>query len=144
MFELPASPLSHLQRVQNTVAQLILGLNKQSHITPALQQLHWLPVKFWIIFKVAALMHNIFHHCAPRTSVILSLSVPVILIVELWSSTVRSAMVCHTRTQFGRHAFTVCVPHIWNNLATNLRLIDSHAAFLRAPKTHLFNTTFNS
>jgi len=80
MAGLPASTLSHLQRVQNAAARLILGLSRQSHITRALQQLHWLPVKFLIIFKVAMLMH-IFHHCAPRTSVISSFSTPVILIV---------------------------------------------------------------
>jgi len=73
---LPASTFSPLQCVQNAAAKLIFG-----HITPAQQQLHWLPVIFQIIFKVAALMHNIFHHCAPHTSAILSLSTPVILIV---------------------------------------------------------------
>jgi len=70
-----------LQRVQNAAARLILGLSRQFHITPAIQQLRWLPVKFRIIFKVATLMHNIFHNCAPRTSAISSLSAPVILIV---------------------------------------------------------------
>jgi len=81
MVGLPPSTLSPLQWVQYAAARLILGLSRQSHITPALQQLHWLPVKFRIIFKVDTLMHNIFHHCAPRTSAISSLSAPVILIV---------------------------------------------------------------
>ena len=64
---------------------------------------------------------------------------------QLWSLTVKSAMVSHTRTQFGRRAFSVCCgPDILNNLPTNLRLIDSHAAFRRALKTRIFNTAFNS
>jgi len=42
---LPASTLAPLQRVQNAAARLILGLSRRSHITPALQQLHWLPIK---------------------------------------------------------------------------------------------------
>ena len=48
---------------------------------------------------------------------------------QLRSSTARSAMVSHTRTQSGRRAFSVCGPDIWNNLPTHLRLIDSHAFF---------------
>ena len=48
---LPASSLVPLQRVQNVAARLVLNLDRQSHITSALQQLHWLPVKFRIIFK---------------------------------------------------------------------------------------------
>jgi len=62
---LPASILAPLQRVQNAAARLILGLSRRSHITPALKQLHWLPIKFCITFKVATLMYNIFHQRTP-------------------------------------------------------------------------------
>jgi len=34
-----------LQRVQNTLARVVLRAGKFEHITPALIQLHWLPVK---------------------------------------------------------------------------------------------------
>jgi len=37
---LPASLLAPLQRVQNAAARLVLNLDRQSHITLALQQLH--------------------------------------------------------------------------------------------------------
>ena len=62
---LPASTLSPLQRVQNSAARLVLGLSRQSHITPALQQLHWLPVKSRIMFKIATIMRNIFYQRSP-------------------------------------------------------------------------------
>jgi len=51
-------------------------------------------------------------------------------------------MVSRTRTQLRRRTFSVCGPGIWNNLPTNLRRIDSHAAFRRALETHLSNTAF--
>jgi len=41
---LPASSIRPLQRVQNAAARLVLNLDHRAHITPALQQLHWLPV----------------------------------------------------------------------------------------------------
>ena len=62
---LPVSTLAPLQRVQNAAARLILGLSRRSHITPALKQLHWLPIKFRVIFKVATAMHNILHKRSP-------------------------------------------------------------------------------
>jgi len=119
MVRLPASTLSPLQRVQYLAVWLILGLNQQSHITPALQQLHWLPVKFRIIFKVAISCTTFSTTALPCTSAISSLSDssdPHRR--QLRSSTVRSAMV----SQFGRRAFSLCGLNIWNNLPTNLRL----------------------
>ena len=43
-----------LQRVQNAVARIALDLSKFCHITPALQQLHWLPVIKQIQFNSAS------------------------------------------------------------------------------------------
>jgi len=62
---LPASTLAPQQRVQNAAARLVLNRDRRSHITPALQQLHWLPVKYRIIFKIATLMHHILHDRCP-------------------------------------------------------------------------------
>jgi len=42
--------LSKLQRVQNTLARVVLRRVKYEHITPALSELHWLPVRQRIDF----------------------------------------------------------------------------------------------
>ena len=57
LFGLPASTLAPLQRVQNVAARLVLRLDHRAHIKPALQRLHWLPVKTRIQFKIATVMH---------------------------------------------------------------------------------------
>ena len=44
LFGLPESTIRPMQNIQNSAARLILGLSKFEHITPALQQLHWLPI----------------------------------------------------------------------------------------------------
>jgi len=41
---LPKSTIAPVQRVQNVAARLVLGLRLFDHTTPALRQLHWLPV----------------------------------------------------------------------------------------------------
>ena len=44
-----------LQRVQNTLARVVLKVRKFDHIAPALKELHWLPVKHRVTFKIATL-----------------------------------------------------------------------------------------
>ena len=51
--------LSKLQRVQNTLARVVLRRGKYEHITPALSELHWLPVRQRIDFKVATLTFKV-------------------------------------------------------------------------------------
>uniref|UniRef100_A0A8C6PUP5 Reverse transcriptase domain-containing protein n=1 Tax=Nothobranchius furzeri TaxID=105023 RepID=A0A8C6PUP5_NOTFU len=47
-----ASALSKLQKVQNATARFLTNTDRRMHITPILADLHWLPVKFRINFKV--------------------------------------------------------------------------------------------
>ena len=44
MAGLPRATIEPLQRVQNAAARLVLNLRLRDHVTPALKQLHWLPV----------------------------------------------------------------------------------------------------
>ena len=54
---LPQSTIALLQEVKNAAARLIMSLGSRDHITPALHQLHWLPVKFRVTYKLCLLMH---------------------------------------------------------------------------------------
>ena len=53
------SNLAKLQRVQNTLARVVLRRGKYDHISSALAELHWLPVKQRITFKLCTLAFNI-------------------------------------------------------------------------------------
>jgi len=64
---LHACTLAPVQRVQNAAARLVLNLDRRSHISLALQQLHWLPVKYRLTFKIATLMHQILQTAVHRT-----------------------------------------------------------------------------
>ena len=55
---------SHLQRIQNYAALVILRLPKSSSITIHLKSLHWLPVKVSITYKIACL----YYHCHSSTA----------------------------------------------------------------------------
>ena len=45
--------------VRNAAANLIMSLGSRDHITPSLRQLHWLPVKFRVAYKLGLLMHSV-------------------------------------------------------------------------------------
>ena len=55
---LPSMSLSKLQRIQNCAARLIHGIRKSDHVTPVLNELHWLRVPERIEFKVLLLCHK--------------------------------------------------------------------------------------
>ena len=50
---LPRCTTEPLQRVLNAAARLVLNLRLHVHITPALQQLHWLPIDYRITYKLS-------------------------------------------------------------------------------------------
>ena len=62
---LPKSTIAPLQRAQNAAARLIGLVAPRDHVASMLQQLHWLPVQYRIIYKLCLLMHYIHTSQAP-------------------------------------------------------------------------------
>ena len=50
--------LRKVQSIQNAAARLVTGARRCDHITPVLRQLHWLPVRQRVEYKVACLVHQ--------------------------------------------------------------------------------------
>ena len=55
MYGIADGLMQRLQAVQNAAARLITGARRRDHISPALRQLHWLPVRQRVQFKLAVL-----------------------------------------------------------------------------------------
>jgi hypothetical protein len=49
--------LFELQWVKNAAARLVTWIGWRDHMTPALQQLRWLPISYRITYKLGVLMH---------------------------------------------------------------------------------------
>ena len=62
---LPVNQTGRLQRVRNSAARLGLKKRKRDHITPLLNELHWLPVKFRCENNVATLAYRHFDGTLP-------------------------------------------------------------------------------
>jgi len=54
---IPSSTLHPLQRVENTAERLVFELLPRDHVMLAVIQLHWLPIRWPIYYKLCILMH---------------------------------------------------------------------------------------
>ncbi|KAL2091662.1 hypothetical protein ACEWY4_013925 [Coilia grayii] len=66
LYGLPSKALDQLQRVQNSAARALTHTKRWQHITPTLKQLHWLPVKSRITYKILLLTYKSLHNLAPQ------------------------------------------------------------------------------
>ena len=57
--------IAKLQRVQNAAARLLMSSKKYDHITPILINLHWLPVRYRINFKILLLAFKALYGMTP-------------------------------------------------------------------------------
>jgi len=78
--------LRRLQSAQNAAARLVTGTRRCEHITPALRQLHWLPVQQRIQFKLASLAFHALSGLAPDY-----LAGDCQLVADSWWRSLRSA-----------------------------------------------------
>ena len=142
---LPDVALEPLQRVQNAAARLVMHLKPSDHITPALFQLHWLPVKQRILYKLCIMVYKSVNNQAP--SYLSELFHPISNIPSrsaLRSATTHDLDIPRTRLYFGERAFSVAGAREWNNLPSNLRSISDIHLFRRLLKTHFFKIAFKS
>lgn len=132
--------LDKLQRVQNSAARLIMGVSKFDHVTPVLRELHWLPIRARIHYKIMVLVHKAVNNSGPiYLRDLINLYAP--------GRTLRSGSSLllarpRTRSKAGDATFTSAAADLWNNLPVSLREIDSEASFKSALKTHDFKLCY--
>ena len=61
----PGYKLKRVQRMQNIAARIVSGCPYRDHITPVLESLHWLPVKYRILFKLLLLTYKCLNRLGP-------------------------------------------------------------------------------
>ena len=133
---------SHLQRIQNYAARVILRLPKSSSITTHLKSLQWLPVKVRSTFKIACLcchsstapsyvtdmLHRKpLHTCNTRSS---SYTIPLLN---------RPA---HSKATLGDRSFSFASSFVWNSIPNEFRCAPSLSSFKSRLKTYLFRSVY--
>jgi len=56
LYGLPQYQFDRLQRILNAAARVTCLIPKYAHISPVLAQLHWLPVKYRVTYKIALIV----------------------------------------------------------------------------------------
>ena len=113
--------LSQLQRVQNSATRLVTKTKRQDHSTPALIDLHWLPVRHRIEYKLPLLTFNTLHGlAAPYLAELLNRHQPT---RSLRSADAHLLVVPRSNlcSQVDR-AFSHAAPRLWNNLPRCVQL----------------------
>ena len=143
LYGLPQTELDRLQRVQNAAARLITRVKGRVHMTPVLRQLHWLPIRKRIQFKILLLTFKAINGLAPNyITDMLTIYSPV---RNLRSSTANSPLLkppsirAIKTVSYGNRAFSSAAPKLWNQLPSDIRAAKSVDHFKSMLKTHLFN-----
>jgi len=133
--------LRRLQSVQNAAARLVTGARRCDHITPVLRQLHWLPVRQRVLFKIAGLVYQSLAGAAPAY-----LADDCCLLSDAGrrplrsnSNDIRKLFVPRTHNKLGDSSFSAAGPRLWNDIPPGIRRPGlTFDSFKKSLKTHLF------
>ena len=134
-----------LQIIMNNAARMVLRIPRRAHITPHLINLHWLPVKQRIDYKIASLCYQC--SFSPSAPLYLKQLVPIKekskhnTRSSSDTSVLRPAPANSKKTQ-GDKAFSRAGPTVWNDIPATIRSSESLPSFKSTLKTHLFNQAY--
>ena len=132
----PKTAILKLQRVQNTLARIVLRSNRFTHSAPLLERLHWLPVHSRIRFKLATITYKALSTSSPHY--LATLLRPHQPVRTLRSSDQHYLATVTSSTVFGSRSFRCAAPAIWNAIPLSVRSATSFDSFKRSLKTHFF------
>jgi len=133
--------LDRLEVAQNSFATVVCQVSRSDSATELRRQLHWLPIRQPIAYKLAVITY--------RTR---STGTPIYLtdFIKNYhpSRTLRSAdklllSVPRMTLALSAKAFNVSAPSLWNSLSYNCRSAESFSSFRCALKTELFDTAYS-
>jgi len=140
---LPASTLAPLQRVLRAAARLVNDLKTSDHVTSTLVDLHWLPIKQRVDYKLCYHVHNVsIGHAPAYLSDMLTACADVPSFSRLRTSSSGDCVILKTKLKLSERAFAVSVPLAWNNLPCELKKTKCTITFKRLLKTFLFESAY--
>ena len=136
LYNTKKSYTSRLQRVQNPLCRTVCKLNKYCHVTPFLHKLHWLPIRYRILFKYNLLTYKAIHFSQPPyLSSLIRQS-------DLRRANRQSISSSKPNKGSGLRSFIVGAPIEWNKLPQAIRIIESISGFRKQLKTYLFRLPY--
>ena len=129
--------LKKLQYIQNKLARVICDVGNRDHyIIDQFRNLHWLPVRSRIEFKVATLCFKSLFVEQPRH--LRDISHPYISSRTLRSTDKQLLVLPRTKMNTATARFSYSGPEVWNLLPSSLRSVDSNDTFKSQWKVNFF------
>ena len=141
MYGVPECQIKKLQRVMNASARLIYCAPKFCHITPILKELHWLPVRARIEFKILFITFKAIKGLAPKylSDLIEILQMSRYNLRRNNNGILLARSTIRTKKTMGDRAS----PILWNSLPLSVRQAATVDNFKSMVKTHLFAKAYN-
>ena len=134
---LSATNLSRLQRIQNAAARIVTQSSRRSHASPILSDLHWLPVRARINFKLATLTYKTL--ASGKPNYLNNLLIPYIPKRQLRSAfSSKLAVPCRKSAMAQSKSFSSSAVSVWNSLPHSVTSAGDLKTFRTLLKTHLF------
>ena len=111
------------------VNRLVTLPRKHDHVTPIVRELHWLPVKYRIMYKILLLVFKSLYDSAPN------------YLQELIKKYRPSRNLCSS-TQSRLTCTSVAASELWNNLPLHVKNSKTMVQFKSSFKTHMFTLAF--
>ena len=140
---MPQTTLNKLQQVQNRAARIVTRTSRNSHVTPVLKELHWLPIKYRVQFKILMHTYKALHGLAPKyISDMLNVYQPKRALRSMDTCTL---VVPKVRTvTYGDRQYKTMAPKLWNALPVRIRQAGTLETFKSQLKTHFFTLHFGT
>ena len=123
-YGLPKQTIKQLQHVQNAAARMVALTPKHEHISPVLQELHWLPVEQRIISEILLMTFKCLNGIAP--SYLSDLVTRYIPRRNLRFANGHHLFdVKYNLRNYGFRSFSVASPQLWNDMPLGIRSCDS-------------------
>ena len=129
-----------LQAVQNFTCRIVSNTHKFDHITPAMEELEWLPIKDLLLYRYSIMTYNAYtgwHHTILLVNFVIVSQFMVVktrncdqLQIPLYTSAA------------GQRSFKFRGAKIWNSLDTDLKEHKSLKNFKLALKSRLFSNLY--
>ena len=136
---------SHLQRIQNYAALVILRLPMSSNITTHSKSLHWIPVKVRSTYKIACLCYHCHNSTAPSYIAEMLQKKPSHTRNSRSSSYTMPLLnrPAHSKATLGDRSFSFASSSVWNYVSNDVRCAPSLSSFKSRLKTYLFCSVYN-
>ena len=124
----------------NASARLVYRAPKYCHITPLLSELHWLPVRLSVDFKILFVTFKILHGVAPSylKDLVSVLRDSHYQLRRNNNDILSERPRLKTKKTMGDRAFSIAAPFLWNSLPLPIRQETSIDSLKRSIKTYLF------